>query len=98
MLPLLAFIDNYIIELLIWIIIAGAVMSWLIAFNVINLYNPFVRSLWDAFSAITEPMLKPIRRLLPHMGGVDISPVILILLLMFIRAVVIRGWLMPLFI
>jgi len=85
---LLAFIDIYIISLIIWIIIAGAVMSWLIAFNVINLYNPVVRTLWDTFNALTEPMLRPIRRMLPNMGGIDISPLILILILMFIRAVV----------
>ena len=89
MLELLAFIDRYIIELIIWIIIIGAVMSWLIAFNVINLYNPMVRTIWDALNAITEPMLRPIRRFLPDMGGVDLSPLVLILILMFIRAVVI---------
>lgn len=89
MLELLAFIDNYIISLIIWIIIAGAVMSWLIAFNVINLYNPVVRTLWDTFNALTEPMLRPIRRMLPNMGGIDISPLILIIALMFVRAVII---------
>jgi len=89
MLELLAFIDNYIISLIIWIIIASAVMSWLIAFNVINLYNPVVRTLWDTFNALTEPMLRPIRRMLPNMGGIDISPLILIIALMFVRAVII---------
>ncbi|MGE0204175.1 MAG: YggT family protein [Hyphomicrobiaceae bacterium] len=83
--------------MLIWIIIASAVMSWLIAFNVINPYNQFVRTLWTAFNAVTEPLLRPIRRLLPDMRGIDISPVVLILILMFIRIVVLRGWLYPLF-
>jgi YggT family protein len=96
MLPILVFIDFYLIEILIWIIIASAILSWLIAFNVVNPYNQFVRSLWEVFNRITEPMLAPIRRLLPNMGGIDISPVILILILYFIRVVVIRGWLMPL--
>ena len=96
MLPILYFIDQYLIDLFIWIIIAGAVMSWLIAFNVVNPYNPFVRSLWQALNAVTEPLLRPIRRLMPDLGGVDVSPVILILILIFIRVVVIRGWLMPL--
>lgn len=72
-------------------------MSWLIAFNVINPYNQFVRTLWTAFNAVTEPLLRPIRRLLPDMRGIDISPVVLILILMFIRIVVLRGWLYPLF-
>ncbi|MGD9728688.1 MAG: YggT family protein [Nitrospiraceae bacterium] len=89
--------DFILIDLLIWIIIASAVMSWLIAFNVINPYNQFVRTLWTAFNAVTEPLLRPIRRLLPDMRGIDISPVVLILILMFIRIVVLRGWLYPLF-
>ena len=97
MLSVLDFIDRYIIDLLIWIIIASAVLSWLIAFNVVNPYNQFVRSLWELFQRVTEPMLRPIRRLLPDMGGIDVSPVILILVLIFIRVVVIRDWLTRLF-
>ncbi len=89
MLELLGFIDRYVIELIIWIIIAGAIMSWLMAFNVINMHNPMVRTLWDTFNALTEPMLRPIRKLLPNMSGIDISPLILIIFLMFIRAVII---------
>lgn len=91
---LLLFIDEYLIWLFIWIIIGSAILSWLIAFNVINPYNQFVRSLWDLFHRITEPFLRPIRRLLPDMGGIDVSPVILILILYFISKVVIRGWLL----
>ena len=97
MLSVLDFIDRYLIDLLIWIIIASAVLSWLIAFNVVNPYNQFVRSLWELFQRVTEPMLRPIRRLLPDMGGIDVSPVILILVLIFIRVVVIRDWLTRLF-
>jgi YggT family protein len=97
MLPILYFIDQYLIDLFIWIIIGSAILSWLIAFNVVNPYNQFVRSLWDLFNRITEPFLRPIRRMLPDMGGIDISPVVLILILVFIRVVIIRGWLMPLF-
>ena len=89
MLELLGFIDIYVIGLIIWIIIIGAIMSWLIAFNVINIHNPMVRTMWEAVNSLTEPMLRPIRRLLPNMGGVDISPLILILFLMFIRTVII---------
>jgi YggT family protein len=87
MLELLSFI-NMVIQLYIWIIIAGAIMSWLIAFNVINPYNQFVRSLWMGFNALTEPLLRPIRRWMPDLGGIDISPMILILICVFIQMVV----------
>lgn len=96
MIPLLTFI-LYLIDLYQWVIIAAVVFSWLINFNVINAYNPFVRSLWNALQAVTEPLLKPIRQLLPDLGGIDISPIILYLGLVFLQVVVIRGWLMPLF-
>jgi YggT family protein len=79
------------IQLYIWIIIAGAIMSWLIAFNVINPYNQFVRSLWTALNALTEPLLRPIRRRMPDLGGVDISPMILILICVFIQMVVLSN-------
>ena len=97
MLSVLDFIDRYLIDLFIWIIIGSAILSWLIAFNVVNPYNQFVRSLWELFQRVTEPLLRPIRRLLPDMGGIDISPVILILILIFIRVVIIRDWLTRLF-
>ena len=87
MIELLSFI-NLVINLYIWIIIAGAIMSWLIAFNVINPYNQFVRSLWMGLNALTEPALRPIRRFLPDLGGVDISPMVLILICWFVQIVV----------
>jgi YggT family protein len=96
MIELLQFI-SYLLTIYVYIVIAMAILSWLIAFNVVNPYNQFVRSLWDLFNRITEPFLRPIRRMLPDMGGIDISPVVLILILVFIRVVIIRGWLMPLF-
>ena len=80
---------SYLITLYIYVIIATAVMSWLIAFNVVNLYNPLVRSIWQALNALTEPLQRPIRRMLPDMGGVDVSPVVLILACMFVQLVVI---------
>jgi YggT family protein len=86
MLELLNFISA-LITLYIYIIIAGAVMSWLIAFNVINPYNQFVRSLWQALNAVTEPLLRPIRRRMPDLGGIDISPVVLIIACWFIQGV-----------
>jgi YggT family protein len=84
---LLGFID-LVISLYVWIIIASAIMSWLIAFNVINPYNQFVRTLWSFFNALTEPLLRPIRRFLPDLGGIDISPMVLILACWFIQIVV----------
>ena len=87
MLELLSFI-SYLITLYIYVIIASAVMSWLIAFNVVNLYNPLVRSIWQALNAFTEPLQRPIRRMLPDMGGVDISPIVLILGCVFVQSVV----------
>ena len=73
------------LNLYVWLLIAAAVLSWLVAFNVVNTRNDFVRSLLDFLYRITEPALRPIRRFLPNLGGIDISPVILILLLLFAR-------------
>jgi YggT family protein len=87
MIELLSFI-NLVINFYIWIIIAGAIMSWLMAFNVINPYNQFVRSVWTGLNALTEPALRPIRRFLPDLGGIDISPMVLILICWFIQIVV----------
>jgi len=74
-----------VITLYIWILIAAAVLSWLIAFNVVNTRNPIVHSVADFLYRITEPALRPIRSILPNLGGIDISPVILILGLLFLR-------------
>ena len=86
MLELLGFISS-LITLYIYIIIASAVMSWLIAFNVINPYNQFVRSIWQGLNALTEPVLRPIRRWMPDLGGIDISPMVLIIVLWFVQGV-----------
>jgi YggT family protein len=67
------------------------VMSWLIAFNVVNPYNQFVRSIWQGLTALTEPVLRPIRRRMPDLGGIDISPLVLIIALVFVQAVVIEN-------
>ncbi len=84
-----------IIDLLTWVIIIWAVMSWLTAFNIINTNNRFVLSALDTLGRITEPLLRPIRAIVPNLGGVDISPVILILLLMFLRDLVRELYGMP---
>ena len=68
-----------------WIIILSAVFSWLYAFNVINSSNQFVGTVGNMLFRLTEPALRPIRRLLPDLGGIDISPIILLLLIFFIR-------------
>ena len=68
-----------------WVLIATAVMSWLLAFNVINYRNDIVRSVWNTANALTEPVLRPIRRIMPAMGGLDISPIIVLLILSFLR-------------
>jgi YggT family protein len=92
MLELLSFI-SYLITLYTYIVIAGVIMSWLISFNVINLYNPVVRTIWDAINAVTEPLLRPIRRftqrVLPDLKGIDISPIFLLLGCMFVQSVII---------
>ena len=94
MAPLIGFIV-LVIDLYIWVVIASAILSWLVAFNVVNMNNRFVLSIADMLYRLTEPSLRPIRSILPNLGGIDISPVILILLLLFIRDVVLLGWLAP---
>ncbi len=80
---------NTVITLYIWLLVISAVLSWLIAFNVINTQNRFVYIVVDTLHRLTEPALAPIRRLLPSLGGIDISPIVLILLLIFIRDLVV---------
>jgi YggT family protein len=82
----------WLISTLIWIyiyiLVAAAVLSWLIAFNVVNVRNNFVAMVADFFYRVTEPALRPIRGLLPNLGGIDISPVILIIGLMFLEQLI----------
>jgi YggT family protein len=78
------------IDLYIWVVIVAAVMSWLIAFGVVNTYNRLVYTINDFLFRVTEPALRPLRRFLPNLGGIDISPVVLILLLYFIEMVLER--------
>jgi YggT family protein len=72
-----------------WLIIASAIFSWLFAFNVINGRNQFVATVGEFLYKITEPALRPIRRFMPDLGGIDISPIILLLLLFFLRQFII---------
>jgi YggT family protein len=85
MLSLAVLIDK-VIDIYTWIVIAGAIMSWLVAFGVVNISNKFIRMVVDVLYRLTEPALRPIRRILPNLGGVDISPVILLLGLFFVRS------------
>ncbi|MFC5393492.1 YggT family protein [Bosea vestrisii] len=78
------------LNLYVWLLIASAVLSWLIAFNVVNTRNQFVSTVWDFLYRITEPALRPIRNMLPNLGGIDISPIILLLLIFFIQSVITR--------
>lgn len=87
--PLFWLLDT-VIGLYIWILIASAVLSWLVAFNVVNTRNRFVYLVGDFLQRITEPALRPIRRVLPNLGGIDLSPLVLILLLLFLRQVLAR--------
>ena len=76
---------NTVISLYIWVLIANAVLSWLVAFNVVNTNNKIVYMIGDFLYRITEPVLRPIRRVVPDLGGIDISPIILVLILFFLR-------------
>lgn len=87
--PLFWLLDT-VIGLYIWVLIASAVLSWLVAFNVVNTRNRFVYLIGDFLHRLTEPALRPIRRVLPNLGGVDLSPLVLILLLLFVRQVLAR--------
>ena len=73
------------LQIYVWLLIAAAVLSWLIAFNVVNTRNQFVSTVGEFLYRITEPALRPIRNMMPNLGGIDISPVILILIIIFIR-------------
>jgi YggT family protein len=74
-----------VIRIYIWLLLASVVLSWLVTFNVVNRHNRFVYVIGDFLHRITEPVLRPVRNLLPSMGGIDISPVIVILALYFLR-------------
>ena len=84
----LLWLFNTIIQLYIYVLVASAVLSWLVAFNVVNVRNPIVSQIGEFLYRVTEPALRPIRNLLPNLGGVDISPIILILLLLFAQKLI----------
>jgi YggT family protein len=87
---LLRLIDflSYLIQLYVYVVIAGVILSWLMAFGVVNPYNPTVRGIWQAINAVTEPLLRPIRNALPNLGAIDISPIILLLGCFFVQGLI----------
>jgi YggT family protein len=82
---------DLVLGLVVWALILSAILSWLVAFNVVNERNQFISTVGNFLYRVTEPMLRPIRRYVPDFGGVDVSPVILILVIYFIRSVL-RQW------
>lgn len=79
-------IVSLLLMLFTFVIIIQAIMSWLIAFNVISTYNDFVRALWTALNRITEPVYRPIRRMLPDFGALDVTPIVVLLILYILRS------------
>ena len=88
MIVLLEIVD-FLLGVLLWIIIGQAVLSWLIAFNVINMSNDFVRQFLQALDRLTQPLYRPIRRILPDFGALDLSPMVVILLIYILRSIII---------
>lgn len=87
MLELLGFI-SYLLRLYVYVLIASAVLSWLVAFNVVNTRSPVVAGIGRLLYQLTEPLLRPIRNILPNMGTIDVSPIVLILIIIFIQSVI----------
>ena len=78
-------IVDLLLDVLGWIIIIQAILSWLVAFNVINTHNDFMRTFLGALDRITEPLYRPIRRVLPDFGGIDFSPIVALLIIMAVQ-------------
>jgi YggT family protein len=78
-----------VLNLYTWVVILGAILSWLIAFGVVNIRNDLVRTAWNLFLALTEPFLRPIRNFLPNTGGIDLSPIVLLLGVMLLERIIV---------
>ena len=85
MITALRFLLLQILDIYWWIIIAAVISSWLVGFGIINAYNPIARTILRTLHALTEPVFGPVRRVIPAIGGLDISPLIVLLLLTFLR-------------
>ncbi len=90
-------IISLLLNVLWWIIIVQAVLSWLVAFNIINTQSDFVRSVLIALDRLTEPLYRPIRRILPDFGQLDLSPMVVLLLIIIVRDIIIGRNLIPAF-
>ena len=77
------------LDIYVWLLVASAILSWLIAFNVVNTRNQFVSTVAEFLYRITEPALRPIRNMMPNLGGLDISPIILILIIFLIQRIIV---------
>lgn len=88
----LFFLIDSVLALYFWIIIISAILSWLVAFNVVNTSNRIVYAVGDVLYRLTEPALRPIRRFMPNLGGIDLSPVVLLLLIGFARNLLREYW------
>lgn len=82
--PIVAIV-YWILNIYVYILIASVILSWLFAFNVVNPYNQTVRQIYRAINMVTEPVLAPIRRMLPNLGGIDISPLVVLLVIQFLE-------------
>lgn len=87
-------IFNLFVSIVFWIIIIQVVLSWLVAFDILNMRQPFVYQVWNGLNRLTEPVYRPIRRVMPEMGGIDLTPMI-VLFLLFALQVVINNNLAP---
>lgn len=76
---------SFILNIIWWIFLIMIIMSWLISFNIINTRNQFVNSVWRVLNQITDPILKPIRRVIPPVGGLDLSPLIVFVIIFFLQ-------------
>jgi YggT family protein len=83
------------LQLLVYVIFVGVILSWLISFNVVNPHNQLVSTIWRLTGTVTEPLLRPIRNILPPLGGLDLSPLVLLLVIMFVRNWLILGQIFP---
>ena len=82
-------IAQILLQVVIWIIIIQAILSWLVVFNVVNTHNDFVRGFFNALDRITAPMYRPIRRILPDFGALDLSPMVVLLIIIILQRIII---------
>ena len=85
----IALLVTVVADLIFYLVLASVILSWLVAFNVINLQNDLVRAIYNGVNGLVEPLLAPIRRVLPSAGGIDFSPVVLLLIVMVLRTFII---------